>query len=194
MALMVLSWTHVWPLAVAILVLAVQYLWLPRQKPTTGSKDKQREIVPLPYFDLAAAEPHPYRPWKSGKFVMTMGIQKVEESDWLALDNRYLPEQAFRRELLATKRHNVLQVLPGSEAACAEVLEVVVNYVTQRYPTLFYSPAGKEDYVYNSLTGLTFKVTYPYELEPLEIAAQLVMEDLNVLLQGFGEDSEQHYL
>ncbi|KAI1613610.1 hypothetical protein EDD36DRAFT_201567 [Exophiala viscosa] len=125
---------------------------------------------------------------------MTMGIQKVEESDWLAIDNRYLPEQAFRRDLLATKRHNVLQVLPGSEAACAEVLEVVVNYVTQRYPTLFYSPAGKNDYVHNSLTGRTFKVTYPYELEPLEIAAQLVMEDLNVLIQGFGEDPEQHYL
>lgn len=34
---------------------------------------------------------------------MTMGIQKVALEDWLQLDNCYVKEQAFRRELLANK-------------------------------------------------------------------------------------------
>jgi hypothetical protein len=87
-----------------------------------------------------------------------------------------------------------MQTLPGSESACAEVLEMVVSYLSQRYPHLFYRPPGRSDYLYNSLTKRTFKVTAPFETHHLEVAAQLAMEDINNLYQGFGENPERHYL
>jgi Protein of unknown function (DUF3445) len=158
------------------------------------SKQDAARITPLEHFNVEATEPHPYRPWSSGKFAMTMGIQRVLAEEWLTLDQRYVPEQALRRELLQDHRDGVMQILPGSESACEEVLSMVVSYLTQRYPHLFYHPAGKPDYVYNCLTKQTFKVMAPYDVPPLEIAAQLVMEDLNILYPGFGEDPEQHYL
>jgi hypothetical protein len=155
----------------------------------------EKSVTPLPGFDVENTPPHPYRPWRSGKFVMTMGIQKVgDESDWLALDNRYRAEQQLRRDLLKTHRRAVMQILPGSEAACIEVLETTVSYLSQRFPHFFFHPNGKLDYIHNRLTKLTFRIKEPFEFPPLEVAAQLVMEDLNLLIQGFGDDPEQHYL
>ncbi len=87
-----------------------------------------------------------------------------------------------------------MQILPGTEAACAEMLDLIVSFLTRRYPQLFYRPLGKPDYLHNGLTNRIFKITAPYDVPPLEVAAQLVMEDLNLLVQGFGDDPEQHYL
>lgn len=155
----------------------------------------EKSITALPEFDVENTAPHPYRPWTSGKFVMTMGIQKVGyESDWLALDNRYRAEQQLRRDLLKTNRRAVMQILPGSEAACIEVLETIVSYLSQRFPHLFFHPNGELDYIHNVLTNLTFRIKGPFKVPPLEVAAQLVMEDLNLLIRGFGDDPEQHYL
>jgi len=159
-----------------------------------GDVTKATEIRPLLNLDVANTQPYPYRPWKSGKFVMSMGIQKVRPEEWLHLDNRYWQEQELRRGLLTTHREKVMQILPGAEAACAEMLELVVSYLTQRFPELFFHPSGKPDHLYNSLTKRTFRVSPPYEIPPLEVAAQLVMEDLNLLIQGLGDDPEQHYL
>lgn len=151
-------------------------------------------IDPLNEFDVAKTEPYPYRPWKSGKFVMTMGIRKLAQEEWLGLDNRYWKEQDLRRNLLENHHDGVTQALPGSEAACIEVLDMVVSYLTRRYPQLFFHPEGKIDHIHNKLTGLTFRIKAPYEIPPLEVAAQLVMEDLNIMIQGLGPNKDHHYL
>jgi hypothetical protein len=150
--------------------------------------------APLPDFDIYTEEQRVYRPWSSGKFAMTMGISKLPFDDLFLLDKFYLPQQELRRQLLAEKREAVMQVLPGSEAACAETLDLIVSFLTTRYPHYFAFVAEKPGYLKNHITGLTFKVVEPYEIHPLEVGAQLVMEDLNILIQGAGEDPEQHYL
>jgi hypothetical protein len=157
----------------------------------TNSSD---HVKPRTDFDLAATAPHPYRPWKSGKFVMTMGIRKIEPQHWLDMDNRYGEEQKLRRDLLEHHKDGVTQALPGSETACVEVLEMVVDYLKHRYPNLFFHPEGNRDYIRNEITGYTFRITTPYPVAPLEVAAQLVMEDLNIMIKGFGADPEHHYL
>ncbi|EXJ84060.1 hypothetical protein A1O3_04727 [Capronia epimyces CBS 606.96] len=162
--------------------------------PHENKNESESEIHPLLDFDVATRPPHPYRPWRSGKFAMTMGVSKVKPEEWLDLDNKYWQEQELRRQLLVESRPEVMQLLHGSEAACIEVLDTVVDYLTRRYPSLFYRPEGKDGYIYNGLTNLSFKITAPYELHPLEIAAQLVMEDLNLLVQGFGPEPDQYYL
>ena len=152
------------------------------------------EISQSPDFNVAGTRPPSYRPWKSGKFVMTMGIIKCEQSDWLAIDDQYEKEQKLRQWLVENHREGVMQLLPGSEMACIEALQMVASFMTRRYPHLFFSPGGKPDYIHNSLTKRTFRIKEPFDLPPLQIAAQLAMEDLNLLIQGFGDDADQHYL
>jgi hypothetical protein len=152
------------------------------------------ELDPRSGFDVAKTEPHRYRPWKSGKYNMTMGIRKMPEQDWLIIDNKYKEEQELRRFLLETKRDGVMQVLPGAEEACEEALECIVNFLTRRYPSQFQFPDGKPGYIYNGITHRTFKVTKPYEQHPLEVAAQLTMEDINLLIEGERKSSRDYSL
>jgi hypothetical protein len=151
-------------------------------------------VKPLPGFDLANTPPYPWRPWRAGKFHMTMGLRKMPEEDWLILDNLYEKEQEFRRHLLETNRNGVMQVLPVAEEACQETLEYIVAFLTRRFPSQFQRPKGKPDYIHNLITNRTFRITAPYEEHPLAVAAQLVMEDINLLLQGEGDDPNQYYL
>ena len=157
-------------------------------------KDPIEEIPPVPDFDIHTTDPRPYRPWLSGKFAMTMGIRKLPEDDLFLLDKEYVEQQKFRRYLLKEKREGVMQCLPGSEDACAETLDLVVSFLTTKYPHLFVHVPEKPGYLRNCITDLVFKISKPYDMHPLEVAAQLVMEDLNILMQGAGDDPEQHYL
>lgn len=75
----------------------------PQKLNADGTRPASAPIRALLDFDVNTTKPYPYRPWSSGKFAMTMGIQKVALEDWLQLDNCYVKEQAFRRELLANK-------------------------------------------------------------------------------------------
>ena len=115
---------------------------------------------------------------------MAMGLKRLDEINFLTLDINYLPEHALRTNFLATRRPQVLQCLPGSEAACHEVLDVVTSFLTTRFPqyftitsALFTSPK-----IHNHLTGEKFAIG-PSCLNPLEIAARLAMEDFNVLIK-----------
>jgi hypothetical protein len=158
------------------------------KKPTLDFSDVQS----LPSFDIAKTPPHPYRPWTAGKYHMTMGIRKMPEEDWLVLDNLYEQEQKLRRHLLENNRNGVMQCLPGSEEACEETLECVVKFLTKRYPSQFQHPNGDLNYIHNLITNRTFKVTAPFEQHPLEVTAQLTMEDINLLIQG--ERETEYYL
>jgi hypothetical protein len=176
-----------------------RYLLGKSNKKTTGNpgvenENSVEEIIPLLDFDVHTTEPRPYRPWSSGKFAMTMGIRKLPEDDLFLLDREYVEQQKLRRYLLKEKREGVVQYLPGSEDACEETLDYVVNFLTKKYPHLFVPVPEKPGYLHNCITDLTFKISKPYEMPPLEVAAQLVMEDLNILMQGAGDDPEQHYL
>jgi hypothetical protein len=149
-------------------------------------------IRALPDFDIRKTPPTPYRPWKAGKYHMTMGIRKMPEEDWLALDNLYEEEQKLRSDLIKNHRKGVWQTLPGSEEAVEETLEYIIMFLTKRYPQYFQHPKGKPDYIYNLITNKTFKTVAPYEQHPIEVAAQLVMEDINLLIQGDGDDKEYY--
>ena len=123
-----------------------------------------------------------------------MALQKMPEEDWLLLDNCYFEEQRFRRELLDNQRNEVMQVMPEGRAACIETLEMIVAFLTARYPQYFSFTDPSCEYIHNKLTSKTFRVVEPYTEHPLAVAAQLVMEDLNIIVQGAGDDPEEHYL
>ncbi|PQE04701.1 mannosyl transferase protein [Rutstroemia sp. NJR-2017a BBW] len=120
---------------------------------------------------------------------MMMALRKMEDQDWLLVDNLYLPEQQFRRDLLSTNREGVMQILPGMDDVCEELLETVVQFLLERYPEYF--QREDEAYIYNALMDERVRVVKPWNRSPLEIAACLVMEDINLLVK---RKDDEYYL
>jgi len=113
---------------------------------------------------------------------MGMGLKRVDESNWLTIDSNYLPEHKERCHLLETSRPQVIQCLQGSEAACHEVLELVSNFLSSRFPQCFTVKPSPRHTISNHITGETF----PMGLQcpnPLETVAKLAMEDFNILMK-----------
>jgi Protein of unknown function (DUF3445) len=122
----------------------------------------------------------PLRPGASTHF--NMGLRKFEYFNWLTIDEHYLPEHNVRSRLLSDHISSVLQCLPGSEAACHEVLTAVGSFLTSRYPYMFtFSGSGRRKRIHNLQTGESFQVVN--NPRPLEAAARLAMEDFNLLIK-----------
>ncbi|KAG4418257.1 hypothetical protein IFR04_008615 [Cadophora malorum] len=141
---------------------------------------------------LQDVKPYQFPPMKERTSSrMAMGLKRLDESNWLTLDSNYLPEHAERLNLLTTRRSNVIECLPGSEAACQEVLNIVTSFLSTRFPQHFAiisSPSGPK--IINHLTDEIFPIG-PTCPNPLEVAAKLSMEDFNILLRH-PETGEYH--
>lgn len=137
------------------------------------------------WHDTQATDEKPYKlpPLKPGASIhMNMGLRKFESFNWLTIDEHYLPEHNIRSRLLSDYISSVLQCLPGSEAACDEVLSAVTSFLTSRYPYMFqYSGGGRRKMIHNLQTGESFPVVN--NPRPLETAARLAMEDFNLLVK-----------
>jgi hypothetical protein len=103
---------------------------------------------------------------------LSMGLGRVSESAWLLPDERRELELAERHRLLADRHHEVVGTLPGTEAAGAEVLELVQAWEARYRPDLVGAgDAGRED---------------QRGTHPLELAARRVQEDLVVMVPRDG--------
>lgn len=92
--------------------------------------------------------------------------------------------------MLQDNHSNVLQCLPSTEAACHEVLDLVVNFLSQRYPQHFTIDHSKS-IIHNHLTKETHLIG-PRCITPMETAARLAMEDFNILVKD--PDSGEYLL
>lgn len=112
---------------------------------------------------------------------MVMGLKRLDESNWLTIDSHYRYEHDIRLRLVATARKDVIECLPPSRAACYEVLDLVVAFLTSRFPEQFSkSRTLSGQIIRNHMTGETFPIGYNC-CNPLETAALLAMEDFNIL-------------
>jgi hypothetical protein len=75
-----------------------------------------------------------YLPYEAGEQRMVMGLGAVQEPDWLEWDARAPFQIAHRQRLLAEKRPEVLADTPGSEAACAELRDVLAAHLEAHRP------------------------------------------------------------
>ncbi|MWD28028.1 DUF3445 domain-containing protein [Aquicoccus sp. SCR17] len=108
------------------------------------------------------------------------GIQPLELSQWLQLDDAYFPQMALRRELIATQRETVLALDPAARPAAEELLEVVLGaldalpgFVVEAGSVL--CPDGWREPIDRS--------------DPLAMLGRMVQEDL-CLLEKRGADQE----
>src|SRR3954471_11566682 len=124
-----------------------------------------------------------YLPFADGPYRMTMGLMALKPADWIEIDSRYAPEIALRKSLLEERRGEVLAALPGSEAACREVLDQLAGFLPERFPDRF-ERVGSE--LINRVSGDRWTVEGDVR-DPLNIAGRLVQEDLCILQEVEGE-------
>lgn len=116
----------------------------------------------------------PFTPWTDPALARMPGMRPVD-GPWIVVDDAYGAQMALRRELLRERRRDVLRTCPGSEAAQAELLQMVLACL----PDGFELGAGT--------------VTCPdgraVELsgEPFDVLAALLQEDL-LLLERQGDE------
>lgn len=155
-----------------------------RTEPRINDSEDSEEAIDVKSRKVGKPKPG----FKTGqKYHMTMGLRKSDPKEWLQIDSEYLAVHKIKSVLLDENKSQVLQCLRGSEAACREVLDLVVEFLTRSFPKEFISwvPAPGIQYVMITKTQEIFKVSPPYdELGSLEIAARLAMEDFNIMIKG----------
>uniref|UniRef100_A0A093XF12 Uncharacterized protein n=1 Tax=Talaromyces marneffei PM1 TaxID=1077442 RepID=A0A093XF12_TALMA len=96
--------------------------------------------VPLPnayeQFKIEKALPRPYRPFR-WNYHQTMSLKKLETDWWVELENTYKERIAQRKGLYEKHGKEVLDWMPGSELACKELMEMVLQFICARYPQYF---------------------------------------------------------
>jgi hypothetical protein len=125
---------------------------------------KPRDAAVAPYVPLDGS------PWR-----LSMGLRKLEERGWLEVDDTRAEVLARKSELLATHRSTVLVGTEGSTAACEELLELVIGWLSTYRPDLM---ATDGPVCIETATGARLDRR---ELHPLVTASLLTAEDLCVL-------------
>lgn len=175
---------------VVFTIVGVLFQWL--LKLFHPSQDKVLEKSKVQ--DATRKAPYPCNAIKGNqKFRITMGLRRLDEWNWLTVDKNYLKEHDVRASLLQKQRSQVIQSLPESKAACAEGLEVVAEFLCERYPDMFHmEEAGDMRKIHNTKTGESFVIGDENSAtDPLETAVRLAMEDLSILLKN---EEGEYYL
>lgn len=137
---------------------------------------------PYPNWSVEKTKPLPYRPFKHNYFV-TMGIRSMEWDDWLELDNHWDHYHDRKVQRLQQENADELYAIdPVAQDAAEELLECMIDYLPNRYPSMF---EKTEKGIYNKHTGEDFDtVTRPWTESPIAIAAKLVQDDLAIMIEG----------
>lgn len=123
----------------------------------------------------------------------SLGLEKLNQSEWLMVDNTYKDFHLARDFLLSKKNIECIQIKRDGEAACEELLQEIVKFLVTRYPKSFsIKTANRRRYVRNEITQEEWSLVRPFDCHPLEVCARLATEDFNILLKG--EFTQQYYL
>ncbi|KAE8554096.1 hypothetical protein EYB25_002634 [Talaromyces marneffei] len=175
---------------VAFTIVGVLFQWLLKLfRPSQGGVPEKSKVQ-----DATHKAPYPCNAIKGNqKFRITMGLRRLDERNWLTVDKNYLKEHDVRISLLQNQRSQVIQCLPESKIACAEALEVVAEFLCERFPDMFrMKEAAGVKTIYNSKTGESFVIGDENSgIDPLETAVRLAMEDLSILMKN---EEGEYYL
>jgi hypothetical protein len=156
--------------------------------------------LPTPYtgFDIKTAMSRPYRPFR-WPYHQTMckqtpnsknhglntytrchkAYKKLEPDWWLELDKTYTSRIKQRQELHAKHTSHIIQSLPGTELACKELMEMTLQFLCSRYPSLF--SINPRDLTFrNNILNTTTDLK---EKDPLEVLLDNVPEDFAVMVR-----------
>ena len=120
---------------------------------------RRRVAAPAWLDDLGFSPDGP--PW------LSMGLSRCAPEAWLWPDDQRDAELAERDRLLAEQHDEVFGARPGTEAAGAEVLALVTEWLSEQRPDLAVAPVRDD-------------------VHPLEAAGRLVQEDLCLMVERDG--------
>jgi hypothetical protein len=110
---------------------------------------------------------------------MYPALIKLEPDWWLELENTYKERVKQRQDLFAEHRESVLQVLPGSELACKELMEMALQFLCARYPHHF-ALDDKSMLFHNAILGTKTELNTTH---PLRVLLDNVPEDFGIMLR-----------
>ncbi|KAF5372889.1 hypothetical protein D9758_001713 [Tetrapyrgos nigripes] len=151
--------------------------------------------TPLPNFDIDKATARPYRPFRwayhqtmcefqfaPSPWVIELtcreALKKMEPDWWIELESTYRERIAQRIDLHKKYGKKIINTLPGSELACRELMEMVIQFICARYPNQF---KFDEDtgVLYNRILDKEMNTN---EVHPLEVLNGNVPEDFLITL------------
>ncbi|KAJ7282014.1 hypothetical protein C8J57DRAFT_1056607 [Mycena rebaudengoi] len=102
---------------------------------------------------LSDIKPPMYRPFRWGKYHVTMGIRSMSWGEWIELDDQYEAYHHIRKDRIECKGAEVVKVLPlsvrvhegedgsvrigGGAEGAIELVHELAEYLSRRYPTTF---------------------------------------------------------
>jgi len=124
-----------------------------------------------------------YLPFMKG-WRMAMGLHPLPIQDWIEIDANFAEQLTLKQNLLTQRHSDVFVSLPGSEAAQAEVLQLLVAHLLHYFPQHYcgsVSARGEWQQLRNCVTGQVWHRD-DFAENPLDLAGRLVQEDLCVML------------
>ena len=103
----------------------------------------------------------------------------MEPNWWIELENTYKTRVSQRQAIYAKHGEAVLQYLPGSELACKELMELVLQFICTRYPRHF--SLSKDLRFFNN--GILGTVDDLKAKHPLVVLMDNVPEDFAIMLR-----------
>ncbi len=122
------------------------------------------------------------------KSFVPIGLQSLNTDEWIEIDCHYRKYIAVKRDLLNERNEAVFMFKDGTETASREVLDMLVDYLPQRFPNMFRKTANGID---NLITNESFDLVGNIRMHPLNIASRLIQEDL-VIMQHDPQDGLYH--
>lgn len=101
----------------------------------------------------------------------------MEPDYWIELESTYVEQIRERKSVVAKHTTDVLQALPGSELACRELMEMVIQFLCARYPQQFIL-AGQT--LTNTILGVDYNV---FDNDALQFLLENVPEDFAIMIR-----------
>ncbi|KAF7359370.1 hypothetical protein MSAN_01279600 [Mycena sanguinolenta] len=130
-----------------------------------------RAPVPLLDFDVDKTKARPYRPFR-WEYHQTMSLKNMDPDRWIELESTYKERIQQRMDLYAKHGKKIIDSQPGSEDACRELMQMVIQFVCARYPRQFIMDAS--GIFYNNILGITSNTR---TMHPLVFLLQHIPED-----------------
>lgn len=118
----------------------------------------------------------------------TKAIMKLQPDFWIELEKNYFKRMKQRKELWDKYETTILNYNPGSELACRELMQMVLQYLCIRYPRHFELRASNTIFV-NHLLHITSDLVNKHLLHVL---FENVPEDFAIMLRN--QDDGMYYL
>lgn len=128
---------------------------------------------------VSGAMPFAHTPFDGSHPAFRIGLAPLDLADWIEADGRLDEFLEQKEALFAQFGERILRAEPGTQAAQAEVLDLLADHLPARFPAIY----RRDGDVMGIGASRRVRLADPVR-QPLAIAASLVQEDLVLMRRG----------